>query len=118
MEGLRLCSFTRIDSPVVSRVTAHRDDARSNERNVTELPDSSGRETKLESTAAIPTENPSTLAVRAASVVAERGEVGVEESGPGEASRRGERSRDGFFSSTRPEAPIAPGANAGASGDN
>ena len=45
---MKLCAFTRIDSPVVSRLTAHRDDTPSNERSVTELPDSSGRETKPE----------------------------------------------------------------------
>ena len=65
IEGLRLCAFTRIDSFVVSRVTAHRDDPRSNERSVTELPDNSGRETKPESKAACPTENPSPPAVLA-----------------------------------------------------
>ena len=69
MENLRLGAFTRIDSPVVSRVTAHRDEALSNERSVTELPVSSGRETKPTSTAACPTEKPSSLALLAEAVV-------------------------------------------------
>ena len=106
-------------------MTAHRDDPRSNERSVTELPGNSGREAKPESKAACPTENPSPLAllaaamgakatgVETASVVAEEDEVGAEEK-PEEASRRGDRSRDDFFSSTRLEATAAPGANAGA----
>ena len=96
MENLRLGAFTRIDSPVVSRVTAHRDEVLSNERSVTELPVSSGRETKPTSTAACPTVRRSPLALLADGVVeataaqptlaiAEEAEAEGEEVGAGEA---------------------------------
>ena len=96
MEYLRLGAFTRIDSPVLSRVTAHQDDALSNERSVTELPVSSGRETKPTSTAACPTVKLSPLALlaegvveaaaaQATNAVAEEAEAEGEEVGAGEA---------------------------------
>ena len=116
IEGLKLLAFTRIDSPVVSRVTAQREEAASKERNVTRQPASSGRETKPSSNAACPTEKPSTPA-EGASEIAEEGEDKDVEGGAGEALRRGERSREGFFSSTRTDAAAAPGAKASACGD-
>ena len=115
IEGLKLLAFTRIDSPVVSRVAAQRDDAASKERSVTRQPASSGRETKPTSTAACPTENPSTPAA-GASEIAEEGEDKDDEGGIGEAVRRGERSREDFFSSTRTDAAAAPGAKVSACG--
>jgi hypothetical protein len=116
IDGLKLFSFTRIDSPLVSRVAAQRDDAASKERSVTRQPASSGRETKPVSTAACPTENPSTPAASAGEIV-EEGEGKDDEGCIGEAARRGERSREGFFSSTRADTAAAPGAKAGACGD-
>ena len=58
IEGLKLHAFTRMDSPEVSRATAQRDEAASNERSVTRQPSSSARETKPYSNAACPSENP------------------------------------------------------------
>ena len=109
-------TFTRMDSPVVPKVTAHRDAAASKECSVTRLPDSSGRETKPSSTADCPTENTSTPAAGAGEV-AKEGEGKDDEGCLSEASRRGERSREDFFSSTRADAAASPGTNAGACGD-
>lgn len=115
IDGLRMPSFTRIDSPVKSRVTAQRDEAASNERNVAREPYSSGRETKLPSSTSCPTEKRSWPAAAAGGAV--EGEVGGAE-GVSEAPRRGERSREGLFSSTRAVAAAGPGTKAGACGDN
>ena len=70
IEGLRDCVFTRIDSPVESKVTAQRDVAPSKERSVTLQPDNSGRETKPSRIAACPSEK-SPLSAGTADVVAE-----------------------------------------------
>ena len=115
IEGLKLHAFTRMDSPEVSRATAQRDEAASNERSVTRLPSSSARETKPCSSAACPSENPPLPAT--AGTDDEGGEAKEDEGGAGEASRRGERSRDGFFSSTRAETAAPPGTKAGTCGD-
>ena len=49
--------------------------------------------------------------------IAEEGEHKDDEGGIGEEMRRGERSREFFFSSTRTDAAAAPGANTCACGD-
>ena len=109
-------AFTRIDSPVVSRLTPQRADAASNVRSVTRLPASSGRETKPSSNAACPSEKPSTPAA-AAGEAAKEGEAKDDEGDFREASRCGERSREIFFSRTRADAAAEPGANTGACRD-
>lgn len=109
-------TFTRMDSPVEHTVTAQRDAAASKDRSVTRLPASSVRETKPSSTADCPTENTPAPAA-GASEVAKEGEDKDDEGGLSEASRRGERSREGFFPSTRADAAATPGTNAGARGD-
>ena len=63
--------FTRMDSSVVPRETAHREDAASNDRNDTDLPVSSGRETRSTNNAVCPTEKPPTPALEAGNVVDE-----------------------------------------------
>ena len=76
-------AFTRIDSPELSRATAQRDEAASNERSVTRLPSSSARETKPCSSAACPSENPPLPAT--AGTDDEGGETKEDEGGAGEA---------------------------------
>ena len=91
-QGRKLVAFTRMDSSVVSRETAHREDAASNDRTVADLFVSSGRDTRSTNNAVCPTEKPPTPAFEAGKV-ADEAEAKEEVRGAGEASRRGDEAR-------------------------